>query len=55
MVIEISDTLFEEWLKPALKQMVEMYADEDRADWYDADDIARDVAEFIAEKVGVAK
>lgn len=51
MVIEISDTLANEWLIPALKEMQEIYADEDRYDWFDADDIARDVAEFIHEKI----
>lgn len=51
MVIEISDTLANEWLIPALKEMQEIYADEDRYDWFEADDIARDVAEFIHEKI----
>ena len=51
MVIEISDTLAKEWLIPALKEMQEMYADQDRDNWWDADDIAKDVAVFIAEKI----
>ena len=49
MIIEIDDELYEKWLKPALAEMQEMYADQDRDNWWDADDIAKDVAEYIAE------
>lgn len=46
--ITVTDEQFE-WLRESLAVMSAMYADTNRDDWWDADDIARTVAEFVGD------
>ena len=39
------------WLKAQIASMKAMYADQNRDDWWDADDIAREVAETVGELI----
>ena len=36
-----------EWFRSRIAEMSRIYADETRSDWFDADDIAREVAEEL--------
>ena len=54
MVIEFPDELVKKVLLPNLRHMREMYEDEDRDDWWEADDVARDVAELVLDKLEAA-
>lgn len=54
MVIEFPDELVKDVLLPNLRYMREMYEDEDRDDWWEADDVARDVAELVLDKLEAA-
>ena len=51
MTIEIPDEKATE-LRERLAEMESMYADMTRYDWYDADDIAIEVARYMAELLG---
>lgn len=46
MLIEIPDSVVENW-RDVLPVMEEMYSDTNRDDWWEADDIARSVAEEL--------
>lgn len=50
MIIEIPDDVVENW-REILPDMISMYQDSSRSDWFDADDIAREVAEGLAEYI----
>jgi|GEM_PF-1589990 len=39
------------WLRGAIAEMKAMYADESRSDWYDADDLAREIAEKVGDLI----
>lgn len=54
MTIEFPDELVKDVLLPNLRHMREMYEDEDRDDWWEADDVARDVAELVLDKLEAA-
>lgn len=54
MVIEFPDELVKDVLLPNLRHMREMYEDETRDDWWEADDVARDVAELVHDKLEAA-
>jgi hypothetical protein len=41
------------WLEGNLREMKEMYADDSRSDWFDADEDAISVAMFMANKIGI--
>lgn len=53
MVIEIPDAMAE-MLLPDLRSMREMYEDEYRDDWWDADDIAKNVALLMLDRMEAA-
>lgn len=42
-----------EWFRDRIAEMRDVFADETRTDWYDADDIARDIAEELARILGM--
>lgn len=48
MFLEIDDATVANW-KERLAEMSDIYADEYRSDWFDADDIAKQIAMELAE------
>ena len=42
-----------DWLRGMLAPMLAMYAQEDRVDWFNADDNAIEVATWLAGKLGI--
>ena len=48
--IEVEDDTYE-WMKDAIAKMRAIYADQNRSDWFDADDMARDVAEVVGDLI----